>query len=145
MCIAVFFAVCTTAKAQFFGKKIKNDVVGDSGYLRHVPDSITIQKKDSSLFYLFFDLQRKVLFVTEQDSLYKKFVAHQLLSINNTVYMDGPIIDPLTVFNKHQLQEGYKKIGIALNNFKVCKLMNWELLDVNIVPKREFIYKPPGK
>jgi len=145
MFLTMLFAVCITANAQFFSKKIKNDVVGDSGYLRHVPDSITIKRSDGTLFYFYYDLKSKVLFITQQDSLYRKFVNHQMISDSNTIYLDGPIIDPFTLFDKNDLEAKAQKIGIALNGYKVCRLMNWELLDVNIVPKREFIYKPPGQ
>lgn len=123
---ALLVSFVPTTHAQIF-KKVKKPVEGAYGYLTKIPDSTTIARNDGTLFFFFYDLEKKVLFITERNELYEIFVSHQKKNNTNRVYMDGPIIDPFTLFDKDELEKKAKRVGVQLNGFSVCKLMNYEL------------------
>lgn len=117
----------STSYGQFWKSKKgpKTPVEGVKGMIKNIPDSVTISRDDGTMFFFFYDIEQKTLFITEKKEMYQLFVQHQKENANNVILIDGTMINPFTLFKKRELQKKAKRAGVELNGYKVCKIMSY--------------------
>lgn len=107
----------------------KKDVPGIVVTLRLHPDEITITDKQKNVHYIFFSLEQKCLVISSKKDIFEAIQNHlpaQNIS-GNSVTIEATSIAPFVDFDKDQLSEISKRIGLKLNEFKVYKLFNYSL------------------
>ena len=136
---ALLLSSCASTKSAEF--TAKRNVDGVRGYLEYHPDRWFLSGKDGKNYSLFYDYPNKTLFISTNDSLYDKFANYLPVQAvaGRRVLLEGPTINPLTIFSKEQLTSEGRKVGIDLNAFKVATIFGYSLIDsttpVPIPPK----------
>ena len=121
----------STTDAQFWKKKPKKEVPGQMAVLTRHPDEVKLLGTDLNEYYLFFDLKNKCLFFTDKPLVYlsiSEFLPEKQI-IGRKVEIDGPSINPLTIFTKDQLATKSKLVGFGINRFNTFRLMNYILIE----------------
>ncbi len=126
-----FLTFVSSTQAQLFKKKAKKAVPGRSIVLKGHPDEVVLKGSDSKTFYyFFFSLEEKCLFITEKKSIYdsiSKFLPWVQVP-GRTVEVDGPSINPFTIFVKAQLDEQSQRAGFAINRYNTFRIFNCTLV-----------------
>ncbi|MCC7436848.1 hypothetical protein IT402_03190 [Candidatus Nomurabacteria bacterium] len=125
----IFTAV---AHSQIFKKKPKKPVPGKEVTLTRHPDKVTLKGTDKKDYFLLFSLEEKCLLITDNKNLYDSIsIFLPLRSVpGRSVEVDGPSIDPFTIFTKKQLQEQSERVGFAINKFNTFRIFNSELIEI---------------
>ena len=110
----------------------KKLVPGVEGEIKLHPDEIKLNGGGSAAkqdYWLFYDFDNKVLFVSSTKDIYTKFSNHlpEKTITGNSIKLIGTMIDALTIFTKEQLATESQRVGINLNQFNVVKITNWGL------------------
>jgi hypothetical protein len=115
----------------------KKEVPGVEGVIRIHPDEIKLKGQNKTDFFLFYDFEKKVLFVSSTKEIYEKITNHlpETTIPGNRVDLIGTLINPLTIFSKEDLQQESKRMGVDLNKYKVVKITNWALGTETITQK----------
>ncbi len=140
--IALFFVLLLmviSTNAQIFKKKPKKEVPGKEVVLTRHPDEVILKGKDKADYYLFFSLDQKCLLITDKKSVYDSVSSFlPLRSIpGREVKMDGPGIDPFTIFTKSQLEETSQRVGFAINRYNTFRIFNTELIQLSVEPVKK--------
>lgn len=104
-------------------------VNGASGSLIMHPDSVTMIGKDGKTYYLLYNITARYLFITSNKEIFDNIARYlpPVVASRRAAYIDGPIINPFTLFKKRDLNEESKRIGLQLNKFRVCRIFNYAL------------------
>lgn len=115
----------------------KKEVPGVEGTIVIHPDEIKLRGENKTDFFLFYDFQKRVLFVSSTKEIYEKISGHlpERTIPGNKVDLIGTLINPLTLFSKEDLQKESQRMGVNLNKYKVVKITNWALSTETILQK----------